>query len=94
MIDLAGCDEAPRKGGPGVAQPDLLTNQTGLVPHVGAELGVMARDAAAMRGNRSAVVAEVTNDVGVRRVAEIVIAAWHQACTPLPSSSSSTKSAR
>ena len=94
VIDLAGCGEAPRKGGPGITQPDLLVNQTDLAPHGGAEFGVMARDAVAMRGNRSAVVTQVTNDVGVQRIAEIVIAARHQACTLLSSSSSSTKSAR
>ncbi|MBV8959554.1 MAG: urease accessory protein UreG [Actinobacteria bacterium] len=51
VIDVAGGDKVPRKGGPGVTASDLLViNKTDLAPMVGADLDVMARDAAAKRG--------------------------------------------
>ena len=53
VIDVAGGDKVPRKGGPGVTRSDLLViNKTDLAPNVGADLGVMARDAAASRGGK------------------------------------------
>ena len=53
VIDVSGGDKIPRKGGPGVTRSDLLViNKTDLAPHVGADLGVMARDAKLMRVNR------------------------------------------
>src|SRR5215831_17133600 len=51
VVDVAGGDKVPRKGGPGITQSDLLViNKTDLAPHVGADLEVMARDARRMRG--------------------------------------------
>ncbi len=51
VLDVAGGDKVARKGGPGVARSDLLViNKTDLAPMVGADLSVMARDAAAARG--------------------------------------------
>lgn len=51
VIDVAGGDKVPRKGGPGVTQSDLLViNKIDLAEAVGADLEVMARDAAKMRG--------------------------------------------
>ncbi|RYE94996.1 MAG: urease accessory protein UreG, partial [Myxococcales bacterium] len=42
VIDVAGGDKVPRKGGPGITQSDLLIiNKTDLAPHVGADLDVM-----------------------------------------------------
>jgi urease accessory protein len=53
VIDVSGGDKVPRKGGPGVTRSDLLViNKIDLAPHVGADLGVMARDAAKMRGDK------------------------------------------
>jgi urease accessory protein len=53
VIDVSGGDKIPRKGGPGVTRSDLLViNKIDLAPHVGADLGVMARDAEVMRGAR------------------------------------------
>ncbi|ORB29831.1 urease accessory protein UreG [Mycolicibacterium parafortuitum] len=53
VIDVAGGDKVPRKGGPGVTFSDLLViNKTDLAPLVGADLDVMRRDAAAVRGDR------------------------------------------
>ena len=53
VIDVAGGDKVPRKGGPGVTRSDLLViNKTDLAPFVAADLDVMARDAAAVRNDR------------------------------------------
>lgn len=50
VIDVAGGDKVPRKGGPGITQSDLLIiNKIDLAPAVGADLGVMERDANMMR---------------------------------------------
>uniref|UniRef100_UPI0031D545D8 urease accessory protein UreG n=1 Tax=Saccharothrix mutabilis TaxID=33921 RepID=UPI0031D545D8 len=51
VVDVAGGDKVPRKGGPGVTTADLLViNKTDLAPMVGADLDVMAVDAHRMRG--------------------------------------------
>jgi urease accessory protein len=53
VIDVAGGDKIPRKGGPGITRSDLLViNKIDLAPYVGASLEVMERDARKMRGNR------------------------------------------
>jgi urease accessory protein len=63
VIDVAGGDKVPRKGGPGVTFSDLLVvNKTDLAPMVGADLGVMRRDAAAARGDRPTVLISLTED--------------------------------
>lgn len=50
VVDVAGGDKVPRKGGPGVTRSDLLiVNKIDLAPHVGADLAVMDRDARAIR---------------------------------------------
>ena len=53
VIDVSAGDKIPRKGGPGITRSDLLViNKTDLAPLVGADLGVMDRDARKMRGTR------------------------------------------
>lgn len=53
VIDVAGGEKIPRKGGPGITKSDLLViNKTDLAPLVGANLDVMAADAQKMRGER------------------------------------------
>ncbi|MFM9092091.1 MAG: urease accessory protein UreG [Verrucomicrobiota bacterium] len=53
VIDVAEGDKIPRKGGPAIRHSDLLLiNKIDLAPHVGADLGVMERDARAQRGER------------------------------------------
>ncbi|WP_447985485.1 urease accessory protein UreG [Nitrospira sp. Nam74] len=52
VVDVAGGDKVPRKGGPGVTTADLLViNKTDLAPQVGADLAVMERDAIAKRND-------------------------------------------
>jgi urease accessory protein len=63
VIDVAGGDKVPRKGGPGVTYSDLLViNKTDLAALVGADLDVMRRDAAAVRGQRPFVLVSLTQD--------------------------------
>ena len=63
VIDVAGGDKVPRKGGPGVTFSDLLViNKTDLAPLVGADLDVMRRDAAKVRGERPFVLISLTDD--------------------------------
>jgi urease accessory protein len=80
VIDVSGGDKIPRKGGPGITQSDLLViNKTDLAPHVGADLSVMERDSRRMRGDGPFVFAQVTRDVGVREIADRMLAAWRTA---------------
>src|SRR6202158_488594 len=63
VVDVAGGDKVPRKGGPGVTYSDLLVvNKTDLAPLVGADLDVMRRDAAAVRGDRQTLLTSLTDD--------------------------------
>ena len=77
VIDVSGGDKIPRKGGPGITQSDLLIiNKTDLAPLVGADLGVMERDARRMRGDGPFLFAQVKNDDGVDAVVSHLTAAW------------------
>jgi len=72
VVDVAGGDKVPRKGGPGVTSADLLViNKTDLAPLVGADLGVMARDAAARRGSAPTVFLSLVEDRTAAPVASI-----------------------
>ncbi len=80
VIDVAGGDKVPRKGGPGITQADLLVvNKTDLAAAVGADLDVMARDARRMRGAGPFLFAQAARGVGVEAVAEHVLHAWAHA---------------
>ena len=80
VIDVAGGDKIPRKGGPGITQSDLLViNKTDLAPLVGADLAVMERDARWMRGDGPFIFAQVTHGVGVEEIAGHLIDAWRAA---------------
>lgn len=70
VIDVAGGDKVPRKGGPGVTYSDLLViNKIDLAPLVGADLTVMARDADAVRGGRPTIMQSLTKDPAATEVA-------------------------
>ena len=76
VIDVAGGDKVPRKGGPGITQSDLLVvNKTDLAPLVGADLDVMARDARRMRGSGPFLFAQVKNGIGVADIADELLRA-------------------
>ena len=75
VIDVSAGDKIPRKGGPGITRSDLLViNKIDLAPHVGADLGVMDRDARRMRGERPFVFANIRAGVGVGDVAAFIAA--------------------
>ena len=73
VIDVAGGEKIPRKGGPGITRSDLLIiNKTDLAPHVGADLEVMARDAARQRGERPFVFTNLRAGSGVQEVVSFI----------------------
>ncbi|GMF41403.1 unnamed protein product [Phytophthora fragariaefolia] len=80
VIDVAGGDKVPRKGGPGITQADLLViNKIDLAPHVGADLDVMNRDAKLMRGEGPTVFSQINKGKGVEEIIDQVIGAWEAA---------------
>ena len=73
VIDVAGGDKVPRKGGPGVTRSELLViNKTDLAPLVGADLSVMERDAAELRGESPTLFTSVLHGDGMKAVVEWV----------------------
>jgi urease accessory protein len=80
VVDVAGGDKVPRKGGPGVTQSDLLiVNKIDLAEHVGASLEVMARDASRVRQGGPVVFARCNTGHGVDEVIRHVLAARAEA---------------
>ena len=76
VIDVSAGDKIPRKGGPGITRSDLLIiNKTDLAPLVGADLGVMDRDAKRMRGERPFVFSNLKEGTGL---ADIITFIEHQ----------------
>lgn len=80
VVDVAGGDKVPRKGGPGVTTADLLViNKTDLASRVGADLDVMDRDARVRRGDLPVLFTSLTED----RTASSVVD-WVRRCLALP----------
>ena len=74
VVDVSGGDKVPRKGGPGVTRSDLLViNKIDLAPYVGADLGVMERDARAQRGDRPQAFTDLKRGVGVDAVLRWIV---------------------
>ncbi|WP_420465323.1 urease accessory protein UreG [Panacagrimonas sp.] len=73
VIDVAGGEKIPRKGGPGITKADLLViNKIDLAPYVGASLDVMAHDAQRMRGERPFVMTDLKTGTGVDAVIRFI----------------------
>ena len=73
VIDVAGGDKVPRKGGPGICTSDLLVvNKVDLAPLVGADLDVMRRDAASQRRHLPTVFLSLRKDPAAGPVARWV----------------------
>lgn len=73
VVDVAGGDKVPRKGGPGVTTADLLViNKTDLAPMVGADLSIMESDARGRRGDLPTVFLSITQDPHATNVASWV----------------------
>lgn len=80
VIDVAGGDKIPRKGGPGITQSDLLViNKTDLTSAVGADLDVMARDAKKMRAHGPFLFAQAKHGVGIDEIIDHITHAWQHA---------------
>jgi urease accessory protein len=73
VIDVAGGEKIPRKGGPGITKSDLLViNKTDLAPFVGANLEVMASDTTKMRGERPFVMCNLKAREGLADVVSFI----------------------
>lgn len=74
IIDVAGGDKYPRKGGLGIESCDLLViNKIDLAPHVGADLSIMEHDAKLIRSKKPFEFVNCNTGVGVHRIAEHII---------------------
>ncbi|MCG7391517.1 urease accessory protein UreG [Microvirga sp. ACRRW] len=73
VIDVAGGEKIPRKGGPGITRSDLLVvNKIDLAPYVGADLAIMEEDTKRMRGQRPYVFSNIRDGVGVEAIAKFI----------------------
>lgn len=83
VLDTAGGDDVPRKGGPGVAQADLLViNKTDLAPYVGSDVDRMLADASARRDGGPVLPASLVTPEGAAPIADWVreqCRTWHAA---------------
>ena len=69
VIDVAGGDKIPRKGGPGITRSSLLViNKIDLAPHVGASLEVMERDARGKRGDKPFLFSDLKHGRGLAEI--------------------------
>jgi urease accessory protein len=80
VLDTAGGDDVPRKGGPGVAMADVLViNKVDLAPYVGADVDRMLADAAARRSGRPVMPTSLVDASGAAPIAEWIrreLVAW------------------
>jgi urease accessory protein len=73
VIDVAGGEKIPRKGGPGITKSDLLViNKIDLAPYVGASLKVMESDARKMRGKRPFVLCDLKKRIGLDEITTFI----------------------
>jgi len=73
VIDVAGGDKIPRKGGPGITKSDLLViNKIDLAPYVGADLDVMQRDSLKMRGQKPFVFSNLKQKQGLAEIRDFI----------------------
>ena len=73
VVDVAGGDKVPRKGGPGVTQSELLIiNKIDLAEAVGASLDVMEREARQVRDGRPVLLTNLRHGEGLSAVLDWV----------------------
>ena len=71
VIDVAGGEKIPRKGGPAQTYSDLLLiNKIDLADLVGASVEVMLREATRLRQDRPVVLTALRHEIGVNQVVE------------------------
>lgn len=76
IIDVAGGDKYPRKGGLGIESSDLLViNKVDLAKYVGADLAIMERDSKKIRGQKPYVFVNCQTGDGIERVVQNIIKA-------------------
>ncbi len=74
VIDVAGGEKIPRKGGPGITRSDLLViNKIDLAPHVGADLDVMRHDTDRMRPDRPWVMTNLKSGQGLDEIIDFIV---------------------
>ena len=74
VIDVSAGDKIPRKGGPGITRSDLLViNKIDLAPLVGADLGVMDRDAKLMRRERPFLFTNLKECLGLSEIIQFIV---------------------
>jgi len=84
VIDVAGGEKIPRKGGPGITRSDLLIiNKIDLAPLVGADLSVMESDTKRMRGSKPYVFTNLKAGEGVERIVDFLTTAGGLAQRPI-----------
>jgi urease accessory protein len=73
VIDVAGGEKIPRKGGPGITKSDLLViNKIDLAPYVGASLEIMENDARKMRNGRPFVMCNLKEGTGLPQIVRFI----------------------
>jgi urease accessory protein len=73
VIDVAGGEKIPRKGGPGITKSDLfIINKTDLAPYVGADLAVMEADTQRMRRGKPYVMTNLKTQAGLAEVVAFI----------------------
>jgi urease accessory protein len=73
VIDVAGGEKIPRKGGPGITKSDLLViNKIDLAPYVGASLEIMENDARKMRNGRPFVMCNLKEGAGLAEIIKFI----------------------
>ena len=73
IIDVAQGEKIPRKAGQGMIKSDFFViNKTDLAPYVGADLDVMARDSASMRGDKPFIFTNCMKDEGVDELVDVI----------------------
>lgn len=74
VIDVSAGEKIPRKGGPGIIRSDLLIiNKIDLAEMVGADLGVMDKDAKKMRGLKPFIFSNLKTEEGVNYISNFII---------------------
>jgi urease accessory protein len=73
VIDVAGGEKIPTKGGPGITRSDLLViNKIDLAPYVGASLETMERETRRMRGTRPFVLSNLRTGIGLAQIVRFI----------------------
>jgi urease accessory protein len=73
VIDVAGGEKIPRKGGPGITKSDLLViNKIDLAPYVGANLNIMEEDTKRMRPNRPYTMTDLKRKIGLNEIISFI----------------------